>query len=79
MTSDGSPVVGDAARRSPRIRIVSPYTSSATDACRSSSKAVRMSRRTRGRASVQRSLARHIMAALSDRCIHSTRPLAAGW
>ena len=28
---------------------------------------------------VQRSCSRHIMAALSERCIRSTRPLAAGW
>jgi hypothetical protein len=38
-----------------------------------------MPRRARGRASVQRSSARQIMATLSDRFIRSTRPLAAGW
>jgi hypothetical protein len=32
-----------------------------------------------GKASVQLSCTRHFIAALSDRCIRYTRPLAAGW
>jgi hypothetical protein len=38
-----------------------------------------MPSRTNGRASVQLSCARHMIAALRDRCIRSTRPFAAGW
>jgi hypothetical protein len=49
---------------SPGILSGSPYTSSATDACRSSLNAVRIPRITRGRASVQCWSAWHMMAAL---------------
>jgi hypothetical protein len=57
----------------------SPYTSSATDACRFSLKAVLIPRRTRGSASVHCWSASQMMAAFRVRCKRSTSPLAAGW
>jgi hypothetical protein len=63
---------------SPGIRKGSPYTSSATDACRSALNDVRMPRRTRGGASVQCWSAWHMMAVFSVRWNLSTSPLAAG-
>jgi hypothetical protein len=63
---------------SPGIRRGSPYTSSATDACRSALYAVRTPSRTNGSASVHCWSAWHMMAAFSVRWKRSTRPLAAG-
>jgi hypothetical protein len=57
----------------------SPYTSSATDARRSSLNAVRIPRKTRGSASVHCWSAWHMMAAFGDRWKRSASPLAAGW
>jgi hypothetical protein len=57
----------------------SPDTSSATDACRSYLKAVRIPRRTRGSASVHCWCAWYMMAAFSVRRKRSTSPLAVGW
>jgi hypothetical protein len=56
----------------------SPYTSSATEACRSSLYAVRIPRRTKGSASVHCWSAWYMMAAFSVRWKRSTSPLAAG-
>jgi hypothetical protein len=55
----------------------SPYTSSATDACRSALNDVRMPRRTRGSVSVQCWSAWHMMAAFSVRWNLSTSLLSA--
>jgi hypothetical protein len=61
---------------SPGILKGFPYTSSATDACRSTLKDVRIPRRMRGSVSVQRWSAWHVMADFSVRWKHSTSPLA---
>jgi hypothetical protein len=63
----GSTVPAVGVNSSPGMCRGSTYTSSATDACRSSLKAVRMARRTIGSASVQCGLAWHMIAALSVR------------
>jgi hypothetical protein len=56
----------------------SPYTSSATDAYKSSLNAVRIPRITTGNASVHCWSTWHLMAAFSVRWKRPTRPLAAG-
>jgi hypothetical protein len=61
MRCDGCTVPVAGVSSSPGTRRGSPYTSSATDACRSSLKAVRMSSRTTGSASVHRWSAWHTM------------------
>jgi hypothetical protein len=58
----GSTVPAVRVNSSPGMRRGSPYTSSATDACRSSLKAVRMARRMIGSASVHCELAWHMIA-----------------
>jgi hypothetical protein len=79
MRCDGSTVLVVGFSSSPGTRRGSPYTSSATDACRSSLKAVRMPSRKIGSASVHRCSAWHMIAAFSVRWKRSTRPFAAGW
>jgi hypothetical protein len=64
---------------SPGILRGSPYTNSSTDACRCSLNAMRILRRTRGRASVHCWSTWHMMAAFSVRWKSSTSLLAAGW
>ena len=60
-------------------RIVSPYISSATDTCKSSRYAALKPRRTVGSVSLQRSTARHLIAAFNWRWKRNTMPFAAGW
>jgi hypothetical protein len=64
-------------RNSPGILNVSPYMSSADDACRSALNEERMPRTTRGSVSVQCWSAWHMMAAFRVRWKRSTSPLAA--
>jgi hypothetical protein len=64
---------------SPVILRGSPYTSSATDVCRSYLYAVRITRRKKESSSVHCWSAWHMMAAFSVRWKRSTSPLAAGW
>jgi hypothetical protein len=67
MRCAGSTALAVGVSSSSGILTGSPYTSSETDACRSSSSALRIPRRTRGSASVHSWCSWHMMAAFSVR------------